>query len=159
MQQSCFYFVLYSSNHPCSELLIITHHIQNSSRNNNWSSIYQHIQWNEFQWGIWYKMFQMHLIFSIFTFSGSKLVHCISIEVLHISWKFYFKIFHNGWFIEKQQFSGILPMSDDSNKWKCPKMLFNSPKKLFFYSWDNPIFIFAPLLFQLSQIQSKIQQM
>ena len=98
-----------------SQLLIITHHIQNTLRNNNWYSIQQHIQWKEFQRGIWYKMFYMHLISSIFTFSDSNLAHCIHNEVLHIPWKFYSKIFHIRWFIEEKPFLWILPMSDDSN--------------------------------------------
>ena len=74
MQLSCFLLLflipLYSSNLPTSPLgsplLIISHHSQFTWRNNNWSSIQQHIQWR--QRGIWYKMFQMHLISSIFIF-------------------------------------------------------------------------------------------
>ena len=74
MQLSCFLLLflipLYSSNLHISPLgsplLIISHHSQFTWRNNNWSSIQQHIQWR--QRGIWYKMFQMHLISSIFIF-------------------------------------------------------------------------------------------
>ena len=49
-------------------------------------------------------------------FLRSKLVQCICKEDLHISWKFYSKIFHTGWYIEEKPFLWILPMSDDSNK-------------------------------------------
>ena len=74
MQLSCFLLLflipLYSSNLHISPLgsplLIISHHSQFTWRNNNWFSIQQHIQWR--QRGIWYKMFQMHLISSIFIF-------------------------------------------------------------------------------------------
>ena len=121
MQLSCFLLLflipLYSSNLHISPLgsplLIISHHSQFTCRNNNWSSIQQHIQWR--QRGIWYKMFQMHLISSIFIFLGSKLVHCIHNNVLHISWKLYWEIFHIGCFIDEKPFLWILPMSDDSN--------------------------------------------
>ena len=96
---SCFFLFLrliphYSSNHPSSPLLIASHHSQFTLRNNDWSSIQQHIQWKEFQREIWCKMFQMHLISSIFIFLKSKLVHYIHNNVLHISWKFYLEIFH-----------------------------------------------------------------
>ena len=78
MQQSCFLILFLipfcSSNYPCSQLLIITHHIQSTLRNNNWSSVQQHIQWRECQRVIQYKMFQMHLISSIFTFFRVKIL-------------------------------------------------------------------------------------
>ena len=76
-------------------LSIITHHSQYILRNNNWSSTKQHIQWKEFQRGIWYNMLWMHL-YSFFDlyFLGSKLVHCICNKVLQISWKFYSKMFY-----------------------------------------------------------------
>ena len=48
----------------------------------------------------------------------------VSNQVWHISWKFYSKIFHVGWFIKENHFHGLEPHQMTAiTKWTCPRTL------------------------------------